>query len=89
MANQSTNNKTWSHYPSFRYLGKRPASIYNNHCFSFPSNFVLEFRSGEAEYVNDIPKMPGELFGAFVLTTVGNASLKSVDASEALVGTIR
>ncbi len=40
---------------------------------------------GEAEYVNDIPKMNGELAGAFVLTTVGNARLKSVDASEALV----
>lgn len=41
--------------------------------------------SGEAEYVNDIRAELGELFGVFVVTTVANATLKSVDATEALV----
>ncbi|CAG7720323.1 unnamed protein product [Allacma fusca] len=40
--------------------------------------------SGEAEYVNDVPKQTGELSGAFVLATVANAEIKNVDASEAL-----
>ncbi|ODM92327.1 Abscisic-aldehyde oxidase [Orchesella cincta] len=41
--------------------------------------------SGEAEYVNDIHPQQGELFGAFVLSTVGNASLKNVDPAEAML----
>ncbi|CAL8082189.1 unnamed protein product [Orchesella dallaii] len=41
--------------------------------------------SGEAEYINDMHPLYGELFGAFVLTTVGNASLKYIDTSEALM----
>jgi len=40
---------------------------------------------GEAEYVNDINPEFGELFGAFVVTSLGPATLKNVDASEALV----
>jgi xanthine dehydrogenase/oxidase len=41
--------------------------------------------TGEAQYTNDIPHFDKELFAAFVHTTVANATLKSVDASEALV----
>lgn len=41
--------------------------------------------SGEAEYVNDIPPRPDELYGAFVLSTVAKADLVSIDPSEALV----
>lgn len=41
--------------------------------------------SGEAEYVNDIRAELNELFVVFVVSTVANARLKSVDASEALV----
>ncbi|XP_035716520.1 indole-3-acetaldehyde oxidase [Folsomia candida] len=41
--------------------------------------------SGEAEYINDIDPEFGELFGAFVLTTVANATISSIDASEALI----
>ncbi|CAL8110876.1 unnamed protein product [Orchesella dallaii] len=40
--------------------------------------------SGEAKYINDICSELAELHGAFVVTTVGNATIKSVDASEAL-----
>ena len=40
---------------------------------------------GEAEYVNDIQPQKGELFGAFVISTVASANLASIDASEALV----
>ncbi|KAJ9584592.1 hypothetical protein L9F63_021062, partial [Diploptera punctata] len=40
--------------------------------------------SGEAEYVNDIPPIPGEAFAAFVMTTVGQGLIASIDASEAL-----
>ncbi|XP_021947093.1 xanthine dehydrogenase/oxidase [Folsomia candida] len=41
--------------------------------------------SGEAEYVNDIHPEFGELYGAFVLTTVANATISNIDASEALM----
>ena len=41
--------------------------------------------TGEAVYVDDIPAYPGQLEAAFVLSTVGNAKLSSIDASEALV----
>jgi len=35
--------------------------------------------------VDDIPAYPGQVEAAFVLTTVGNATLESIDATEALV----
>ena len=41
--------------------------------------------SGEAEYINDIPKVNGELEAAFVLTTRGNCDIASVNADSALV----
>ncbi|CAL7942348.1 unnamed protein product [Xylocopa violacea] len=40
--------------------------------------------SGEAQYVNDIPPFPNEVFCAFVLTTVANGKVDSIDTSEAL-----
>ncbi|BFZ17322.1 hypothetical protein BsWGS_20361 [Bradybaena similaris] len=40
--------------------------------------------SGEAQFVNDIPKFNRELFAAFVLAGSGSATLESVDASEAV-----
>ncbi|CAG7720322.1 unnamed protein product [Allacma fusca] len=40
--------------------------------------------SGEAEYVNDIPKQTDELAGVFVLATVANAEILNIDASDAL-----
>ena len=41
--------------------------------------------SGEAQYTTDIPALPNELAGAFVLTTKGNAKIASVDISKAEV----
>jgi xanthine dehydrogenase/oxidase len=41
--------------------------------------------TGEAQYVNDIPHQKGELFAAFVNSSVANCDLDVVDASEALV----
>eukprot|EP00112_Aurelia_sp_Birch-Aquarium-sp1_P026163 Seg91.7 transcript_id=Seg91.7/GoldUCD/mRNA.D3Y31 product="Xanthine dehydrogenase" protein_id=Seg91.7/GoldUCD/D3Y31 len=39
--------------------------------------------AGEAQYIGDIPKYQNEVAAAFVLSTVGSAALKDVDASEA------
>ena len=41
--------------------------------------------TGESQYVNDIPVQKGELFAAFVLTTVANCDLDVVDVSAAMV----
>lgn len=41
--------------------------------------------SGEAQYVNDIPPMPREVFGAFVLSTVHSGKVDKIDATEILV----
>lgn len=35
--------------------------------------------------MNDMPEQLGELHGAFVLSTVGNAGIASIDPSAALV----
>lgn len=40
--------------------------------------------AGEAEYADDLPVLPGELHGAFVLSTHANAKIDNVDASLAL-----
>ncbi|KAK7506537.1 hypothetical protein BaRGS_00002012, partial [Batillaria attramentaria] len=40
--------------------------------------------SGEAEYVNDMPRYQHELCGALVMSTVGNATIESIDPSPAL-----
>ncbi|XP_025155411.1 xanthine dehydrogenase/oxidase isoform X3 [Harpegnathos saltator] len=40
--------------------------------------------SGEAQYCNDLPPFPGEVFCAFVHTNIGNGKIESVDPSKAL-----
>ncbi|KDR17215.1 hypothetical protein L798_08320, partial [Zootermopsis nevadensis] len=40
--------------------------------------------SGEAQYVNDIPKMPGEVYAAFSLTTVAQGYIGNINPSRAL-----
>ncbi|XP_076758274.1 uncharacterized protein LOC143427746 [Xylocopa sonorina] len=40
--------------------------------------------SGEAQYANDIPSFPNEVFCAFVVTTVANGKVDKIDTSEAL-----
>ena len=41
--------------------------------------------SGEAEYTDNIPDYPGQLFAEFVLSTEGNATIDKIDATDALV----
>ena len=41
--------------------------------------------TGEAQYANDVPLVPGELWAAFVYSTQANCELDTVDPSEALV----
>ena len=41
--------------------------------------------SGEAQFVNDLPTMPNEVYAAFCLTTVGQGYIANIDASEILV----
>jgi len=38
--------------------------------------------SGEAQYVNDLPTMPNEVYAAFCLTTVGQGYITNIDDSE-------
>ncbi|RUS86926.1 hypothetical protein EGW08_005331 [Elysia chlorotica] len=40
--------------------------------------------TGEAVYVNDMPKLQHELYAAFTLADVASATIESIDASEAL-----
>ncbi|CAH2233047.1 jg18398 [Pararge aegeria aegeria] len=40
--------------------------------------------AGEAKYAEDIPKLPNEVFAAFVLSTVALGTIASIDATEAL-----
>ncbi|KAG7302262.1 hypothetical protein JYU34_013757 [Plutella xylostella] len=40
--------------------------------------------SGEAQYVNDIPPLPREVFGAFVLSTVHIGEVNHINASDVL-----
>ncbi|XP_012221434.1 xanthine dehydrogenase/oxidase isoform X2 [Linepithema humile] len=40
--------------------------------------------SGEAQYCNDLPPYPGEVFCAFVSTEIANGKIESIDASKAL-----
>lgn len=49
-------------------------------------SILLWQASGEAQYVNDIHEQLGELHGAFVLSSLGNAGIDSFDPSGALVG---
>ncbi|XP_025993326.1 xanthine dehydrogenase/oxidase isoform X2 [Solenopsis invicta] len=45
---------------------------------------AIQQTSGEAQYCNDLPPYPREVFCAFVLTTVSNGKIESIDASKAL-----
>ena len=44
--------------------------------------------SGEAEYVSTMADQPDQLYIQFVLSTIGNATIANMDASEALVRVI-
>lgn len=49
-----------------------------------PKMDALYQTSGEAQYANDIPPFSNEVFCAFVLATVPNGEIESIDPSEAL-----
>lgn len=40
--------------------------------------------TGEAQYINDMPKQANELYGAFVLSTIAQGKILKFDSSEAL-----
>lgn len=41
--------------------------------------------SGEAQYVNDLPSQPNEVFCAFVYTEYANGKIDNIDSTNALV----
>ncbi|XP_071122788.1 uncharacterized protein [Mytilus edulis] len=45
---------------------------------------AMDQTTGRADYINDIPIEQGTLYAAFVISTVGNAKLQSMDPSKAL-----
>ncbi|KAL0109816.1 hypothetical protein PUN28_013467 [Cardiocondyla obscurior] len=45
---------------------------------------AIKQTSGEAQYCNDLPPYPREVFCAFVLTEISNGNIDSIDASKAL-----
>ena len=49
------------------------------------SDFWSVWFSGEAEFIDDQPALPDELYGHYVLSTIANAKIDSIDASKALV----
>lgn len=42
--------------------------------------------SGEAKFSNDLPTQPGEVYAAFVLSTVASGNIVEIDPTDALVG---
>ncbi|XP_011874274.1 PREDICTED: indole-3-acetaldehyde oxidase-like, partial [Vollenhovia emeryi] len=49
-----------------------------------PKLDAIKQTSGEAQYCNDLPPYPREVFCAFVLTKIGNGKIVSIDAKKAL-----
>ncbi|XP_018304049.1 xanthine dehydrogenase/oxidase-like [Mycetomoellerius zeteki] len=45
---------------------------------------AIKQTSGEAQYCNDLPPFPREVFCAFVLTEIGNGKIENIDANKAL-----
>lgn len=45
--------------------------------------------SGEAEYANDIPSFPNEVFGAFVLSTVHSGQVDCINTEKILVSGLK
>lgn len=47
--------------------------------------FCVVTEPGEAEYVNDVPTLHNEVYGALILATQGPADSFTLDTSETLV----
>ena len=56
-------------------------NLYQTLFYSWATFFSL----GEAQYIDDIPIRGDELHGAFVVSTIGNCQLDSIDPFNALV----
>ncbi|XP_062550714.1 uncharacterized protein LOC134215573 [Armigeres subalbatus] len=69
----SSGKQSYDTYPS-----KWPLTQYT------PKLEGLAQTSGEAEYINDIPKLPNELHGAFVLASAVRSRIVKIDATSAL-----
>ena len=41
--------------------------------------------TGEAEYVDDMPALPGQLYASFVKSTQANATIQNIDTSAIVV----
>lgn len=52
--------------------------------FTIYKNFIIK-NTGEIQYVDDIPKHPGELQAAFVLTKQAPAEITGYDTKDAAV----
>ncbi|CAG8500087.1 2263_t:CDS:10 [Ambispora leptoticha] len=62
----------------------RPEDGKNHVGKSIPHASALKQVTGEAVYLDDIPKVHGELYGALLLSQEPHAKILSIDASEAL-----
>ncbi|XP_078252682.1 xanthine dehydrogenase/oxidase-like [Rhinoraja longicauda] len=79
---------------SARYSLERPISSGNQTYSSKPEEYPLTKSmpklsarlqtSGEAQFIDDIPLLPNELFTAFVLSTEGNATLAHISKRAAM-----
>ncbi|OXA40303.1 putative aldehyde oxidase 1 [Folsomia candida] len=88
MSGQQTFDSDQKEWPLYQPIPKIEAAVQASGGFAVSQNLLIVYYDkvkGEAEYINDIDPEFGELFGAFVLTTVANATISSIDASEALV----
>ncbi|XP_055489384.1 uncharacterized protein LOC129695930 [Leucoraja erinacea] len=79
---------------SARYSLERPVSTGTQTYSSKPEEYPLTKpmpklsarlqTSGEAQYIDDLPHLPNELFTAFVLSTEGNATLTDINNTAAM-----
>ncbi|KAK3739272.1 hypothetical protein RRG08_050477 [Elysia crispata] len=88
--NTSRNPKLWSGSESLHRPISSGLQTYQEMAEEFPLKQGLPKMtaplqaSGEAVFVNDMPKFQHELYAAMVVTDQGSAILESVDASEAM-----
>ena len=69
---------------NFNSIGQRFHLSSKQFCIGILSAQLLQ-ASGEADYVSTMAEQQGQLYIQFVLSTVGNATIGDMDASEAMV----
>lgn len=88
--NTSKNSKLWSGSESLHRPISSGFQVYQEKATEFPLKQGLPKKtaplqaSGEALFVNDMPRFHNELYAAMVISEVGSAILGSVDATEAM-----